>query len=129
MASAGVDTTTQGPTPSTQGNGEGPTGGNTAPVGSVESPGAQQEGPSIQETSAALAAASEPGSTQETSEITPRLLAEKGAERVRENIHPFFKVLHNILKIFRFFTPRGLVEWFVERMKKKGEMSREATPA
>lgn len=119
MASAGVDTTIQGPTPS---NGDMPK------VTEVEGPN-QQPGPSEEAVSEALAAASEPGSTQETSEITPSLLVKKGAESVRENIHPFFKALHNVLKIFRFFTPRGLVAWFVERMKNKKEMSREATPA
>ena len=120
MASAGVDTTTQGPTPP---NGDMP------PVTEVKGPTSQ--GPSEQAVSQALAAASGPDHTQETTSepITPSLLVKKGAESVRENIHPFFKALHNILKIFRFFTPRGLVEWLVEGMKNKKEMSREATPA
>ncbi len=121
MASAGAGITTQVSTPSNEGN--------TPPVTEVVAPNGQG-GPSKKEVSEALAAASEPGSTQAPSKpITPRLLAEQGAESVRENIHPFFKALHNVLKIFRFFTPRGLVEWFVEMMKNKKEMSREATPA
>lgn len=114
MASAGVGITTQVSTSSNEVN--------TPPVTEVV-----EGGPSEQEVSAALAAASEPGSTQAPSKpITPRLLAEQGAERVRENLHPFFKVLHNILKIFRFLTPGGLAEWLAGMMKRQRQ---EATPA
>ncbi len=116
MASAGAGATTLGLTP--------PNGDN-APV--TEN-GPTSQGPSEEAVSAALAAASERDDEKRVPP-TPEEIIQQGVESVRENIHPFFKALHNILKIFRFLTPRGVVEWFVKTMKKKREMSQEATPA